>query len=324
MKYILSVLFLLHFSIQGYSQVVTSSSCEAPDSIRALYERDAAHLTWKYIYDLELKDTSNVFLPDAFLDTFMNALLAVYNAPLPQADTVAHIFDIHHYPLFSLESLVVSADSTEMWMKQLRQGNIPTGYDNLDSLMSLYHLHVQHYYAWPPSFGYHSVALQSEQYLNMKPLAEKLKLLSGIHYVDLGGFIGDGPKIFASIHSDYILINYLNAWGDCPAGCLYHYGWQFKVNWDCQVEFIKNIFTKVDDLELAPKVMLSPNPFHEEINIIAPRLAPNFDYELYDLVGQLASKGQADGYRISGLGDLTSGVYWLRIPNIKTLKVVKF
>lgn len=325
MKVILTSLIAIFFAISGFSQIV-QSSCEAPDSIRALYTRDAAHITFDYIYNQKLEDTSLVELPQAYLDTFMNALLAVYNAPILQADTVVNVNNIHHNPLYWLTLISIGADSSASWMQQLKNDNIPTGNSTMDSLMDLYDLSINNYYAWPPSFGFHSVVFESLEYLNMLTLSKEFEGVFGVQFAHPEGSAGDGHKIFASIQNNYILINYLGGWGDCPSGCTYHYGWQFKVYHDCKVEFIKNIYTDVEELGISnpDAISFGPNPFQEYLQVNAMGLAPNFDYEIYDVLGRLSVHGKADSQRIVGLGNLPSGTYFLRIPNRRVIQLVKY
>lgn len=91
--------FILIFSLliviqPAFAQLVPSF-CEAPDSIKEKYVNDADRMALRYIYRLNLPDTSNPEIPEQYSKPFLDALIAVYNANgLAESDTVTKLLRI--------------------------------------------------------------------------------------------------------------------------------------------------------------------------------------------------------------------------------------
>src|SRR5688572_22200924 len=134
MKFIFLTLIIVVISVNhGFNQV----TCIAPDSIIALYQDDADRLALRKIHRLNLPDVDSVEISQIISDTFLNALLAVYNAvEIPERDTVVSLLDIHTFPQPLMRTVWVAADSSLFWMNQLQNGIIPTGYAALDSIIA--------------------------------------------------------------------------------------------------------------------------------------------------------------------------------------------
>src|SRR5689334_6189231 len=97
MKSSVTIVFLFCLSAASFAQRVPSS-CDAPDSVKELYLGDAAGLAYDYQIRLHpsYKDSTNI--SQLLQDTFLRALLAVYNAvQLPDAYKIARQGLIHDY-----------------------------------------------------------------------------------------------------------------------------------------------------------------------------------------------------------------------------------
>ena len=132
-------------SNHGFGQL----NCIAPDSIIAKYQDDADRLALRKIYRLNSPYVDSVEIPQIVSDTFLNALIAVYNAThIPERDTVVSILDIHTWYIPPMRQVGVAADSSLFWMQQLSEGIIPTGYQALDSIIVKYDLSIDSYEEW--------------------------------------------------------------------------------------------------------------------------------------------------------------------------------
>jgi hypothetical protein len=224
-----------HFVI---SQTVVSS-CSAPDSIKALYMRDADRLALRKIYSQNLTYTDSIIIPQTHTDTVLKALIAVYNATtLPARNTVISQYNIHTFPNPNVNMLDVAADSNLTWMQQLKLGNIPTGNAQVDGLISGYNLTLQNYDSYLGWFSYHVVTFTSDSSYNLPPLTDLFENISGVNFSDPGTVIGDGNDISASIYPTYVQLNYSLGWQDCPSGCIYRHYWTFNVYYNCSVEYV--------------------------------------------------------------------------------------
>jgi hypothetical protein len=74
---------------------------------------------------------------------------------------------------------------------------------------------------------YPHLLLKFNQIYNMPLLAQIYTdaNLEGVRYIEPNYRIGDGPTIIAEPNS-YMFID---AWGDCPSGCIYHEYWKFNI-----------------------------------------------------------------------------------------------
>ena len=175
----LGLLFFINILYHGYSQII----CPAPDSVIAAYKEDADRLALRKIFRLNLPYEDSVEIPQIISDSFLNAMLAVYNAvELPERDTVVSMLDIHTVPTTFIDRVLVAADSNLYWMQLLKQNIIPTGYAPLDSLILKYDLSVEDYETWSNWFLWHAVTLKSTRNLNIKALADAFEQLDDVYF----------------------------------------------------------------------------------------------------------------------------------------------
>ncbi len=229
----------------GNAQIVPSS-CTAPQTIIEKYKADADRLALGKIYARNLSFIDSIKIPKAYSDTFLNALIAVYNATsLPARDTVVSLLDIHSWPTIELNSIYISADSNLSWMQQLRLGNIPTGNSSIDSLISAYHFFtIEKYSDWDGILNYHTVTLESDSNYNMRALAEIFEAHPDIIIAEPATTVGDGDHIENGyLHSlfppnDHIQLIFVAGWNDCYSGCVDQRRWRFNIYFNCSVEYV--------------------------------------------------------------------------------------
>ena len=317
-RFFLLLIIFQGISVIGFSQIV-SSSCDAPDSIKALYQDDADRLALEKILAYHLPYEDSILIPVIYSDSFLNPLLAVYNATsIPERDTVVTVFKIHEFPDYALNTISIAADSTLPWMQTLRQGIQPSGNMELDSMLNQYGLawyDYETYYNW---FEWHVVYFKSESNYNMKAMQDALEVISEVSFADLAIYHGDGDHIFMQREEfpfPATLVTYFLGWGDCLAGCTDGRSWVFRVYDDCSVEFVGAYgshvpFTATSEVSPARAYIL-PNPFTDFIQIAG--LNENVIYSISDVLGIQSKSGISDGGKIDDLDNLFPGMYYLTI-----------
>lgn len=329
MRVTATLIALLVFLEISTGQIILSS-CNAPDSIRAKYNEDADRIALLKIYQQNLSYVDSITIPQNHSDTILNALIAVYNATsLPARDTVVTMLNIHTFPAVRINAIAVTADSSLNWMQQLKNGNIPTGNNTLDSLLTTYFMTIDRYDNWYGIMPTHTVYFKSDSNYNIPPLTSVFETVSGVSYADQVNTAGDGNDIVALIHADYVELNYIAGWGDCESGCTLERVWKFKVYFDCSVEFVGSygnplpLVTEVEKIK-STSISVYPNPFRD--NLYLSKLNSIYHYSIYNTVGQELFHGQSSEYQITGLDLLPKGQYFLHIVADKqpgTFKLIK-
>lgn len=307
----LTIFLILFFGvIQSVHGQRVPSSCNASDSIRDFYTIDAKRLAYRKIIRQGLDSKDSIIIPQAHSDTIMNALLAVYNATsLPARDSVVLIFQIKSFGP-QLNSIIITADTNLVWMKNLRTDVFPTGNSFIDSLISVFNFKVGDKDYWP------RFVLNSEISYNLNPIIANLKKIEGVGLVGSNNYYGDGNEITDSVFTDYVELIYSYGWGDCPSGCAYRRFWKFRVYYDCSVEFVESYGTPLDITSVhyvpSDEVSFFPNPF--ENFIIVSGIRNEFHYTISNLLGQIVQAGKSiDRINIDKSTQLNDKIYFLTL-----------
>lgn len=333
MKQLLTFFVLLLLTLGARAQQPVASSCDAPDSILNLYNDDANRLALQQTFFVQSPDTNNIRISTALSDTFLKALIAVYNASIiPARDTVVELITsftdsgefkgIHSDPYSpSLRHLYMQVNPQLPWIQQVQQQNFPTGNDTIDSLISNYALlFTFEQYAT----NYYFAIINADSNYNMIAIANLVKYLPGVYQPTPGSISvgGDYPlQIEGEITPNYVDLVYTYKWGDCPSGCIWSRSWEFKVYYDCSVEFVRSYgmplgFPPSDGIATpqdGQSLIVYPNPFADYIEIHG--LSGNISYEVYNTIGQKCGEGKTSNSRITDLDKLAAGTYWLHIKN---------
>lgn len=314
MKFILPVVLLFQF-VNAFSQKVTSS-CIAPDDIIKLYQSDADRLTITKFKTTNSPYLDSVQIPKAHSDTFLRALLAVYNASaLPCRDSIVSLYNIHCFPYINLNDITIVADPNTQWMKNLKDNVTPTGNTYIDNLISKFKLKKVSYSENNPNPPGHLVRFKAEVNCNIEALSTAFKKDINVYSAYASSSVGDGNRIIATIQSDYVQLDYQYRWGDCPAGCIYKHHWIINVYYDCSVELVSNYGDLYNSSNLffstIPRLSVYPNPVSNELTVYG--LNPLFNYKILDLQGQLLEEGITYNGHISGFNAFSSGLYLLQV-----------
>lgn len=214
-----------------------SSDCEfdRTNGVYNAYLNDAEQLVLRRILDEQLPEKDDIELPQADVDRVLEALAAVYNAAdnLEAADDVVDIYSIHTFPSRSLNGLILGIDSTYAWTQEWMAGNTLTGNPDIDNLINTYNISL----ANVGIFGNWAV-LQSANSLNTVALSNAFAMIDGVNFAQPDGFAGDGNDIEMLEYGAEIRLQYSRGWGDCPSGCISRHYWEFRIDEDCEVEFL--------------------------------------------------------------------------------------
>jgi hypothetical protein len=261
-------------------------------------------------------------------------LLAVFNATnLPARDTIVQL-KIHANLGFVLNNVLFTADSSLLWMKNLRNNISPTGYSPLDSLMNKYYLTKHQYYPMSASMG-DMVVLKSDTNFNALALSDIMDVyVPQINIVEANGLFGDGSQITDSLNTNFTELTYSFGWGDCPAGCMSRRFWKFRVFTDCSVQYIGSYgsslpagFMTVGILkqESFKRVNIYPNPVKDILHVNRERdLLLQTDLKISNALGQIVySKNDINLNEQIDISFLKAGVYYLKIETDKDREVFK-
>jgi hypothetical protein len=314
---VIVLLILLHFTFAN-GQVV-ESSCEAPDSIVQKYQDDAGVLTLRKFYENELPWADSIEIPEVHSDTVLNALLAVWNAEgLAARDTVVGMLEIDAAMDYAVKLFRIKCDTSVNWMNQIVEGNAVSGNDTVDSLLNLYNLY----------YSFHSI-IDSNNYVyfiseicyNMPQLSKLFEDISGVISVfATSGYIANVyENIEIDIYSDNVVLHYSFGWGDCPSGCLNWRHWDFKVYYDCSVEFIESYGdilpgTGINNPNGKYNISVFPNPCNNFIILEGTKINDfPLTYAIYNSNGIKVLTGKTTNNRIEFNGKLNNGLYILEL-----------
>jgi Secretion system C-terminal sorting domain len=251
------------------------SFCSGPTSLQNQYIQDA----WYVAYDFQMHSdslnmTNTLDIPSNVKDDVLACLLAVYNADLPARDTVIQKFNIHAYRDIDLHQFEMYLDTSHAWTHQILQNNCSsTGNVYMDSLAARYGFQVefvQIFPDWVEDFDA-LVRIKTSEYVNTDYLSKVLLGLQGVKFANPFTFGGDGNRIFYTPRDSFSEITFRHGWEDCPAGCVQHRDWLFRVYEDCSVEFISSYGDVLTPIRVLPQVSFTtkiyPNPANELLNI---------------------------------------------------------
>jgi hypothetical protein len=322
----LIVLVLVSLFYPSVHAQIYTSSCEAHDSIVSKYRNDADRLAVRKAFKQNLSYKDSTQISKECSDTFLNALIAVYNAvDMPLRDTITSIYQVHTNFSPSLNLILIYADTSEQWVKNALQAIAPLGFMEFDSVFTEYNFELDYFIELGKTV---LLVYKTETNLNLLPLITYMNGLNGNHHIVIheGIAVSHETDIIDSIHSEQIDLTYSYAWGDCPSGCLYKRSWKVSVNEDCSVEFLgswgpHNI--NVNNIKYK-QIRIYPNPFNDYIQIEG--VQQDVPFIIKDLTGKLVSMGISNSKVIYNLTNIESGIYFLELETelgIQTFKLIK-
>ncbi|GAB4277595.1 MAG: hypothetical protein Kow0068_00800 [Marinilabiliales bacterium] len=277
------VLLMLSITINSFSQV--QSDCNIPTELFSNYDFDVKNIAVRRIFEIGSSDTSEIDIPQAYMDTIWLGLAGIFNAmTIPERDSVFDIYCIHDVSpqhRYVYYSILVKVDLSYGWPYNWQNMNTTTGYYQLDNFLYNYGFHITNYIN-----SIDVAVLETNQELNTRALCDSLEKFDGVIYAEQDFIAGDGNIINFSSVNDTLYYDFVIKWGDCYAGCFNYLKYKFKVNvnncivWYCGVDSIINYYSEplpapvncmiTNNIGSQPEIQdikIYPNPFTDIINI---------------------------------------------------------
>lgn len=129
------ILILIQFSSAVNAQRLPSNcQIKAEDSAR-IYQI-AAEFSVQRLEQLQLFDSMNLAFSQPTMDTFARAIAAIYNSTgFPEIDTLKRLGGLGVFHQSIWNRINIHADPTLDWMIQLKNGNMPTEYPELNDFL---------------------------------------------------------------------------------------------------------------------------------------------------------------------------------------------
>ena len=199
------------------------------------FQSNAEILALEYILDAHPDQPE---IPNELVDLYYNGLIHVANSEHPEAEKVLNKKSIEARGTHVIREIIVNADTTEAveLLENWREKEAMTGNSDVDDIIAEYNISVKGY-SELKSMPYAMVTMQTEELLNVLPIAKKFEQVDGITSAGPNGIAGDGSTILAEMMDDHLRLQFVYGWGDCPAGCINKRYWDFNVYQDGTVEF---------------------------------------------------------------------------------------
>ena len=344
MKAIYLVILLIILNVGGFTQV--QSTCDIPEELEYYYRYDVADLSLGRMYQKHSSDTASITIPDEQQDSVWHGLAAIFNAnDIPERDSVFDIYCIHNYSYstkYFLPYIHVLLDTTQAWTHHWLNGQMTTGYDELDDFVSTYE-----YYIFSTSTT--EVVIYSEQIVNSYMVGDSLTNYDGIIIAAPIHTTIDGNEIIYSFDGEYQTYKFSRGWGDCFSGCIYNHRWVFKVHYpNCTVEYMglesnaqNNLpdptncnITYIEEHNHEIQLTSYPNPFTTS-TIIEYETSGNSTAQItiYNSIGEIVHQiSQSPNPKVSqsqslqvtwSPGNLPAGLYFAVLRSEEGVSVVK-
>jgi hypothetical protein len=219
-------------------QITKADDSTLPVGLKNNYLEDAYRLSLSEIQEKNPLETQTVEIPKESAMMYYNGLIHIYNATLITArDSVVNLFSIHTFPQPRFnEFLIGVTDTNLLWIKKWRNGELITGNKEMDDLVNKYSITIKNSYKnFPLTF-----LMNTSQINNLDALCLLFSKFQGVRFAEPNGYAGDGNDITAVANDGKIKYKFRLAWGDCPAGCIASHSWEFEVNLNGEVKYIRS------------------------------------------------------------------------------------
>jgi len=188
-----------------------------PDAPRENGEAEAAALC----------ASGELVAPEALYETFKNDFAAIR---AEFAGSIPAVNEIGFAPPWVVGQLILGV--TELGAEAIRNGEAH-GLDSLNSIYHLAHMDMTNLDSFSPR-----VLLTFKGRLHPLRLTEIYRSsLDILRYAQPNWFVGDSSKAYPRVSAEERRYLFRQAWGDCPAGCIYSRFWYFRVT-DAGIEYV--------------------------------------------------------------------------------------
>ena len=174
-------------------------------------------------------------MPDSLVQCYLYPLARLYDERPENSllDSLIGIFNLHRYRLQTF-STSVGAETSQVWVKNIKNGTIPTGDPVVDSLIASYGLTVGSILDFGAQIGIEF----RHRPLNTRALSRSFLGILGVVWASPSGGFYSGSDLFVEPFSEGTLVQFLNGHGDCPSGCFWYERWTFTVSKDFEVQYL--------------------------------------------------------------------------------------
>lgn len=332
-------LLLLFIIGSAVSMAQESSHCNVNPMLHHYYNLDVKDATLKWAFQCDSTyRTDSIAIPQMIEDSVWGALSAVFNVQnMPERDSVIDLYCVHQYPKnhFVQEFLII-ADRSYEWTNHWFNNELMTGIPIVDSIMIKYGFEIK---SVSPSVD--MVVFRTEQSFNIRAVCDLLKITDGIIYADPNISFGDGPRFTYTSSGIDRYLTFQIGWGDCMSGCIWRHIWRFKVNENCDVEYLGTLKNYDEDhpigepwncnitgldIDIKNEISVCPNPVKDYVQINNASSSIN-EFEIRSINGQIMKRGQVLGEDRIDVSDLVKGVYliyiWNDIIRFESHKIIK-
>ncbi|NLP57576.1 hypothetical protein [Lutibacter sp. B1] len=194
------------------------------------YYNDAKQLYFnEIIQNRNHNNFNNPILDNREINKILKIIQAVYDSDSTERDIVFDFYQIHGYYCYSFNSISLKVETNKPEIENLSKGIIPTGKAKLDNLLTSYDFDsVRTSYSYP-DFPWLTIYTKDEY--NMIPIEREFEAIESVLIAEFSkGCVGDGNNISLTRSNSSATITFSIGSGDCPAGCIYHKYWEFKVS----------------------------------------------------------------------------------------------
>ena len=239
------------FSSIGDDDEETTAACgDVKGSVKDFYEDDATRLAIGLINQPGSITGNTVLIPPALVERMSDVLTAVHSSEYAARDSVVDVYDVHIFPQYSLDKVVVKVDSDEVanpWVSSWIDGNRFTGNADIDGIVATYDLEISDIV----NFDTESVIiLESKDLLNATALADAFAGIDGVIEAKTREESGDGDDITVTPQAgeeDSYTVVYKVAYDDCENSCQKARFYEFNVDDNCTVSYVNTYGDEAPD-----------------------------------------------------------------------------
>ncbi len=281
------------------------------------------------IYNLQSADTAAIVVPQAYRDTILSGLSAIFNTGTQlDADSIFLVHCIHDYTrLYYNWTIELGINAKSDWAKKWAQHDMNTGYGALDSFMKKYGFSLGNY--WAKDAFSHYAYVYTDSPVNIHVAADSFKLFKDV--------FSAGTSLGIFEQNDYIAYKrdtashfiFYMVWSNCFS-CMSYKAWHYTVTNDCTVTLDSNTYSyittgwrtpyncnllplsaaTIKSADIVPDIY--PNPAGK---YISAKVQGRNNFTIYDFHGKTIDKGVFTGNTTVDISGYAPGVYIMKIRN---------
>ena len=318
-------------NFNGYCQVV--SNCNIASELRNAYEYDVSQLALSRIIETNSIYMDSITIPETVKDTIWTGLAAIFNAfSIPERDSVFDIYCIHEYHCFDppIQTVGIQLDSSYSWTEHWMNGELVTGYQQLDDFLSEYNFQLS-----PNGVTF----LYTYNHINLEAFIDSLKKFEGIINAGNGELNCCHNKIlYNKTNNTKVFIFDLGfVYGNffCPN----HYSWKFEIDDECNVKLLESKHNISDPNQVLSEVqikncqittvirnpinkdfhfLIKPNPTNDLIYIRAETI-DIYSISISNILGKRVYQNEFTDDIYISLANHPPGLYIINIHNDKKM-----